>query len=294
MTSAFFRIALLASLALPAMAATPIDETRPLDPRGSVEISNVKGRIEVRVWDQPQVRIGGTLGEGVERLQVRGDHNKLEINVRYPRNARNTGPTMLVIDVPRQASLEVDSVAAAVDVSGVAGDELDVESVSGAVAVVGAPREAQVSSVSGSIRLNLNSRTVDVETVSGDISLRGRISGEIDVESVSGDIDIDTRGQRARRIETSSVSGDADVRAGLASGGSISAESVSGSIRVTVPAALSATVSGESFSGTLRAPGARIIKPKYGPGSSFEHRYGDGDGEIRMETFSGNAELRLE
>lgn len=294
MTSTLFRIALLASLALPAMAATPISETRPLDPRGSVEISNVKGRIEVRAWDQSQVRIGGSLGDGVERLQIEGDRNKLEIKVRYPRNARNTGPTTLVIDVPRQAVLEVDSVAATVEVTGIAGDELDIESVSGAVSVVGAPRTAEISSVSGNLRLNLNSRSVDIETVSGNVSLRGRIAGEIDAESVSGNIDIDTRGEPARRIKTNSVSGDAQVRASLASGGRISAESLSGSIRITAPAALSANVSGESFSGSLRAPGANIIKPKYGPGSSFEHRYGSGDGEIRMETFSGSAELRLE
>lgn len=294
MTSTLLRLALLASLALPAMAATPINESRPLDPRGSIEISNVKGHIEVRAWDQSEVRIGGSLGDGVERLQIEGDRNQLEVKVRYPRNARSVEPTTLVIDVPRQARVEVDSVASTVEVTGVAGETLDVESVSGAVTVVGAPRNAEISSVSGSVRLNLNSRTVDIETVSGNVSLRGRIAGEIDAETVSGDIDIDTRGELARRIETNSVSGGARIKAGLASGGRISAESVSGNIRISAPATLSANVSGESFSGSLRAPDANIIKPKYGPGSNFEHRYGSGDGEIRMETFSGNAELRLE
>ncbi len=294
MKTTIISLALLAALALPAIAATPIDETRPLDARGSIDISNVKGRIEVRAWDRNEVRIGGSLGDGVERLQIEGDRNNLEVKVRYPRNSRNTEPTTLVIDVPRHANVDIDSVAASVEVNGIAGDELDIESVSGSVVAVGAPRKASVSSVSGSLRLNLNSHSVDAETVSGGILLRGRIAGEIDAESVSGNIDIDTRGEHARRIETSSVSGDADIRSGLANGGRISAESVSGSIRIIAPAALSATVRGESFSGRLRAPDASIDKPKYGPGASFEHRYGSGDGEIRMETFSGNAELRLE
>ncbi len=294
MKTTIISLALLAAVALPAIAATPIDETRPLDARGSIDISNVKGRIEVRAWDRNEVRIGGSLGDGVERLQIEGDRNNLEVKVRYPRNSRNTEPTTLVIDVPRHANVDIDSVAASVEVNGIAGDELDIESVSGSVVAVGAPRKASVSSVSGSLRLNLNSHSVDAETVSGGILLRGRIAGEIDAESVSGNIDIDTRGEHARRIETSSVSGDADIRSGLANGGRISAESVSGSIRIIAPAALSATVRGESFSGRLRAPDASIDKPKYGPGASFEHRYGSGDGEIRMETFSGNAELRLE
>lgn len=294
MKTTIISLALLAALALPAIAATPINETRPLDARGSIDISNVKGRIEVRAWDRNEVRIGGSLGDGVERLQIEGDRNNLEVKVRYPRNSRNTEPTTLVIDVPRHANVDVDSVAASVEVNGIAGDELDIESVSGSVIAVGAPRKASVSSVSGNLRLNLNSHSVDAETVSGGISLRGRIAGEIDAESVSGNIDIDTRGEHARRIETSSVSGDADIRSGLANGGRISAESVSGSIRIIAPATLSANVRGESFSGRLRAPSASIDKPKYGPGASFEHRYGNGDGEIRMETFSGNAELRLE
>jgi hypothetical protein len=287
--------ALFATLAVAAPAlATPIDETRALDARGSIEISNVKGRIEVRAWDREEVRIAGTLGEGVERLQVEGDRRSLEVKVRYPRNSRNTGPTTLVLDVPRQANLSIDGVAVTIEVNGIAGDTLDIESVSGGVTAVGAPRRAKLSSVSGGLRLNLNSESVEAETVSGSIALRGRISGEVKAETVSGSIDIDTRGERVQRLETSSVSGSADLRAGLADGGRISAESVSGSIRVTAPRSLSANVRGESFSGRLTAPGASISRPKYGPGSSFEHRYGNGDGEIRIETFSGSAELRLE
>ena len=36
----------LASISLPAMAATPISQTRPLDARGRVEIENLKGKVE--------------------------------------------------------------------------------------------------------------------------------------------------------------------------------------------------------------------------------------------------------
>ncbi|MDH5833902.1 DUF4097 family beta strand repeat-containing protein [Luteimonas kalidii] len=287
--------ALLACLGTaPAFAATPIDETRPLDARGQLEVSNVKGRIEVRAWDREEVKITGSLGDGVERLQVEGDRKSLEVKVRYPRNSRNTEPTTLLLQVPRQVELEVDGVAVDIDVNGIAGRTLDIESVSGDVVAVGAPREADISSVSGNLQLNLNSDNVEVESVSGNIVLRGRIEGEISAETVSGDIRIDSRGESTRRLSTSSVSGSASYTGGLAPGGRISAESVSGDIRLALPAAVSARVSAESFSGDLRAPGVQIDKPKYGPGSSFEHTFGDGAGEIRMETFSGNAELVLE
>src|SRR5690606_12944650 len=91
---------LLALLPAAALASTPINETRPLDADGKVEISNVKGRIEVRTWDKPQARIGGSLGRGVEKLEIGDGGRSLKIKVRYPRNSRNTEPTSLVIDVP--------------------------------------------------------------------------------------------------------------------------------------------------------------------------------------------------
>ena len=50
MKPSLLTLALFACLAAPAAwAATPINETRPLDARGHVEIENVKGRIQVRV-----------------------------------------------------------------------------------------------------------------------------------------------------------------------------------------------------------------------------------------------------
>lgn len=286
--------ALLAGLAFQAQAAKPIDETRPLDARGSIEIENVKGRIEVRTWDKAEVHIGGSLGDGVERFSIEGSGDRLEIEVKYPNNSSGSEPTTLLLKVPTFANLSIDGVAVDIDVSGTAAREIEIDSVSGDVTVAGAPGTAEIQSVSGQLRLNLNSANVDVESVSGDIALRGRLSGEVDVETVSGNIDIDSRAERARRVQTSSVSGDAAINAGLADDGKVSAESVSGDIRVILPKSLSARVSGESFSGSLRAPDAQIDKPKYGPGSSFEHTYGQGRGEVRLETFSGDAELRLE
>ena len=287
---------LLATLPLAAPASTPINETRPLNADGKVEISNVKGRIEVRVWDKPEVHIGGSLGRGVDSFDIRGDRNELEIIVRYPRNTndRNSEPTNLVIDVPTLASLEIEGVAVEISVVGTAGRSLQIDSVSGDITVAGAPRKADIESVSGDLKLTLNSGDVEAQSVSGSITLRGRLDGEVDAEAVSGNITVDNRGERLRRLSTTTVSGNANLQVGLADGGSVKAESVSGDIKVVTPKSLSARVNAESFSGHLRAPGATIDKPQFGPGSSFEHRYGAGNGEIHMETFSGSAELLLQ
>jgi DUF4097 and DUF4098 domain-containing protein YvlB len=283
-----------------AWAATPINETRPLDPRGTVQIENLKGRIQVRTWDKHEVHVGGSLGKGVEKLVVEGDGSDLLIKVEYPRGRSGwrsndqTEPTDLIINVPVLAELQIESVSANVDVVGTAGESLSIDSVSGDVVVAGAPREADIESVSGDLTLTLNSRDVSASSVSGDLHLKGKLNGELDVETVSGNIEADSNGLKLRRIDASTVSGDVRVRAGLQDGGEVKAESVSGDLHLVMPKSLSANVSGETFSGDLDAPGATIERPKYGPGASFEHRYGSGNGLIRIETFSGDGELVLE
>jgi DUF4097 and DUF4098 domain-containing protein YvlB len=287
-------LALACIAAFPALAATPIDQSRPLDPRGRIEIDNLKGRVEVRAGDRPEVKITGSLGAGVEKFSVEGDERSLRIEVKYPNRARNTEPTMLVVQVPLQAELEVSTVSADIDVHGVAPRELSLESVSGDIFANGAPRRASVESVSGDLALTFNSSDVEASAVSGDLTLGGRLTGEVAVETVSGNMRVDSKGERLRRLSVETVSGDAELKVALLPDGEISMESVSGDLTLIVPRDLSAQVTGESFSGELSAPGAKIEREEYGPGSSFQTRFGAGKGDVRIETFSGDATLRLQ
>lgn len=295
-------LALAIVAALPigqSLAATPINETRPLDARGRVEIDNLKGRILVRACRCEQVTVTGSLGDGVEKLVVEGDRGHLVVRAQYPHRVGawsndRTGPTDLRLVVPLQADLDIESVSADIDVDGVAPGDLGVDTVSGDVVVAGAPGRADIQSVSGDLRLTLNTVEAKAETVSGELTLRGRLDGEVHVESVSGDIRLDTGGERLRRLSAGTVSGDADLRLGLADRGEAKVETVSGDLQLRLPGSLSARVSGETFSGDLVAPGATVKHEEFGPGASFEHRYGSGSGEIRLETFSGDARLTLD
>ena len=286
-------LALACLAALPALAGTPIDQTRPLDPRGRVEIENLKGRVEVRAWDRQEVKVTGTLGDGVEKFSMEGDRRTLRIEVKYPSRSGRTEPTVLIVQVPTLADLEIETVSADIDVHGIASRELSLESVSGDIVANGAPREARVESVSGDVRLVLNSSDVSVDTVSGELSLQGRLNGEVSMESVSGNLRLDSIGERLRSMSAGTVSGDMDLKLALQDGGEIRTESVSGDLLLRLPRDVSCEVSGESFSGELSAPGAKIQREEFGPGSSFHTRYGAGKGDVRIETFSGDATLRL-
>lgn len=285
-------------LAAAAFAQTPIDETRPLDARGRIDIDNMKGRIEVRAWDRDEVKISGTLGEGVEKLVIEGDRQHLVVHVRYPKGGGwgggdKAGPTELLLSVPRRADLEIESVSADVHVTGVAPSVLSINAVSGDVMAAAAPAKASIDTVSGDLALTLNSADVDVQSVSGDMVLRGRLNGDIDAETVSGNIEIAVNGERIRGLKANTVSGDVNIHTALAARGEIRLESVSGDLLLRLPKDVSAQARGESFSGDLKATGVTVEKRR-GPGSSFSTRYGDGSGEISLQTFSGGAEIRLE
>ena len=286
-------LVLACSIAMPVHAATPINQTRPLDAKGRVEIDNLKGRVEVRGWDRPEVKITGSLGNGVEKFIVEGDGKLLRIKAKYPSRSGRTESTTLILQVPLRADLEIDTVSADIDVHGMASRETSMASVSGDITANGAPGRAKVESVSGDITLTFNSGNVDVSTVSGDVVLNGRLKGKVSLETVAGDVRLDSKGEKLSSFRAGTVSGDIQARIALAGDGFVNMESVSGDLLLIMPADLSAEVSRESFSGDLKASGAKIERAEFGPGSSFQSRYGSGKGQIRLESFSGDAELRL-
>lgn len=294
----------IAMLAIaPAFAATPINQTRPLAADGSVHIENIKGRIIVRTWARAQVQVTGSLGRGVEKLEISGDGRSLDIRVKYPnsrggwnlwgRDDNRTEPTILEISLPQRASVDIDSVSADVDVQQVAGRKLEVASVSGDVVVTASsPGEARFENVSGDTALRITTGKVSAQSVSGDLKLSGGLSGEVDMESVSGNIELGAKA--LDRLEVSTVSGDATLRAGLSPGARVKAETLSGELHLHLPRNTGARVRAETFSGELSAPDVQVRREEHGPGKSLETRYGDGRGEIELESFSGDIAISFD
>lgn len=292
-------LALSLLLALPALAATPIDETRPLAADGSLRIENLKGDVVVRTWDRAQVHVTGSLGEGVEKLEIGPGGDRLEIEVKYPRNGggwfggNKSEPSRIEVRMPAGASLMVDVVSADVDVQGLAGSRLGVDSVSGQVRVrASQASEARFDLVSGDLDAELDSPEISVDTVSGDVRLNVRGGGELGVDTVSGDARL--RFDQVSRVVMDSVSGDLGLQTALAPSGRISADTVSGSVDLGLPADSSARLSVETFSGSISSPVGTVRKEKYGPGATLEARLGGGDGEVKLATFSGGVRVYFE
>ena len=136
-------------------ASTPINETRTVDPEGTVSISNIAGLIEVEGWDHAEVQVTGTLADDVERLdfEVNGSHTEIEVKIK--KDVKQHDGTNLRIKVPVASAVEAEGVSADISISGVRG-EVDAESVSGDVTITGAPSDLDAASVSGDVTVDLS------------------------------------------------------------------------------------------------------------------------------------------
>lgn len=302
MNARFLPLLLLIPIAVQA-AVKPIDERRSVDPDAHIELSNVRGLIKVEAWDQSEVEVGGYLGEGVEGLVIEGDVEHLSIRIEYPRGGNGgwfgwwggepAGDSELRVKVPRGASLEVESVSAEIEVVGVAGEEIGIESVSGSVKLDADPGVLEVETVSGAQRLRTTAREVRVETVSGSIEVAGEGPESLRAESVSGDVELRLAGV-AGTVSAETVSGDLQLSFAQPVDQRARAESMSGAVEIHLPRASSARLSASSFSGSIDSDAGEVERKAYGPGASLEHVLGNGEADISLESFSGRIRIHLD
>lgn len=284
-------VALLCLTTLPALAAPrPFSDHKAADPRGTVEIINVSGAVEVTAGDQAEVAVTGTIGERVERVDVTSAGTRVTVRVVLPSGnmSHHEGDANLKIQVPRHSALEVSLVSADLRVAGVDGDE-NLQTVSGDINGE-AGGSLQVSTVSGNVQLAApNARSTRVKTISGDASLNGG-AGEVSFESVSGDANLKLGALKHSHFET--VSGDLNIAGALEAGGQIDASSVSGDVHLMFAALPEADVDLQTLSGAIDSCfGPKPVEQQYGPGSRLSFRSGQGGGRIHVDTKSGDIGL---
>jgi hypothetical protein len=302
LASSLARTALLLAAACPALslAAAPrsIDEHRAVDPHAQVEVINVAGRVDVVGWDKPELAVSGTLGGGVERLDITTAGMRTTVRVvthglagiHFGWNPTAPDEARLVVHVPTGASLSTQLVSADLNVSGVGGNQ-EIQTVSGDV-VATVQRDVRVRTVSGDVKLTAGteSRLMEIQTVSGDLTVDGG-GGEVGINTVSGDGTLHLG--NATRFKVKTVSGDFNVGLALAADGRFDAESISGDLRVDFAGALPpAEYDLQTFSGDLETcTGRKGTREGFGPGNRLNFREGAGTARVRIDTKSGDVRL---
>ncbi len=278
-------------------AGTPISQTRAVNADARIDVSNIKGSVTVIGWDKAEVAISGMLGDGAKGLAVEGGADHLTIKVQPPDKLgwfswgadTRMGDTTLEVKVPKSAEMKIEVVSADVNLSGVAGRSLGVDSVSGKLRLDSTAEDIELDTVSGNIDLTGTADHAHLETVSGNIRARG-LGGQIKFDSVSGDIDAESGNYRELNVGT--VSGDISLHGQPVDNARVDVQTMSGDVHLFLPADAPTRLRASSFSGSIRTDFGTVKEPDHGPGSSLEARNGAGTGQVKIETFSGDIEIR--
>ena len=268
-----------------------IDRKVAADAGGEVVISNVSGTIDVRGWDRNEVQVTGTKGRGVERVDVDSSSGRTVVKVVLPRGSSHDGDADIEVSVPKGSSVEVAAVSADVTSHGVigtqrlksvsgevtadiSGNESEVSSVSGDVTVRGDGKaiSLRVKSVSGSLDLTNTAGRVDVVTVSGDARVHMGDTSEVRGRTTSGNLEVSGKLTRDGRVDVEGVSGDINLRLSAPGGLSLDIESFSGDIE-----------------GCLAHNVERVSK--YGPGVRLNVRTVEAGARVRAKTLSGDIDI---
>jgi DUF4097 and DUF4098 domain-containing protein YvlB len=280
-------ISLFAGTAL----AVDVDRTVDAAKDGHVEVSNISGAIEIEGWNQNKVEVTGTIGRDVKELIVERDGDEVLIKVKLPKGSSSASDADLHIKVPMDSSINVGTVSADIDVSGVNGEQ-SLHTVSGNVTTESKGEDVSAESVSGDVEVSGDNSDSEIEanTVSGDVTLR-RVSGEVVGESVSGSVEV--REGSVDRADLSTVNGEVNFEGELRDGGRLNIETVNGSVDVEFTGSVSARIDIETFNGGIRncfGPKAERTS-KYTPGLELEFTEGDGDGRVEISTMNGRVTL---
>jgi hypothetical protein len=289
------RIALCAAASLVAPwslghAGRAVHERRNADSQGEVEIVNVSGSVEVDAWNRSEVEVSGTMGEGVERIDVSGAGNRTSIHVlsRTAHGLNSDSEADLVIHVPAKSTVSATLVSADLKISGVMGD-LKVQTVSGNVKG-DTGGDIRATTVSGSVQLTARAaKAIEVRTISGDIRLNGG-GGEVDLTTVSGAATIEL--SEVTRARFKSVSGDVSATMTLVPDGKIESESVIGNVNLMFASEPDAEFDVQTLSGAIKnCFGPKPVDSRYGPGTRLEFRNAEGRARVRVSTKSGDVKL---
>ena len=285
------KIVLFSILLLPALPAVAeeIDRTIDAGAKGRVDIYNTAGSVKVEGWDTNKVRVTGRLGQEVDefKFERNGDTVTVEVKAKKGRSGGHNFSSDIVVQVPRDSSIEVATVSADIDVKGVRGEQ-ELQAVSGDIETQAFDRDIEAESVSGDIDVRGDGKAAecDLVSVSGDIFAEN-LGGSIDFESVSGDVVI--AGGSFDRVDAETVNGDIEFKGVLRKGGKFDAETVNGSVDIDFVGNVSAEFRIETFNGRIRncfGPEAQRVS-KYAPGWELNFTEGGGEGRVSVETLNG-------
>jgi DUF4097 and DUF4098 domain-containing protein YvlB len=220
-----------------------INRTYQLAPGARVEVSSIRGRVEIVNADTATAEV-----QIIRTARTRADleYHKIEVDqtgnslvvrgVQEPEQRRGQNIQVnheVILKLPRRIDLSVKSISGPLKVGDVDG-QTQVSSISGSANIGNVSGKLQVSSVSGSLEVGNVGADARVNSISGNLRL-GQVNGFLDVSSVSGALNATLVSLSPQGIHINSVSGSVEIGFNSEVNADFNAQGVSGEVFLDVP-----------------------------------------------------------
>jgi hypothetical protein len=219
-------------------------QTYPMSANGRIELENINGPVQIKVWDRNEVKVDAIKRAGSKpdlddvQIKIRSERDSLSIRTEYPRHnntwtRNNPGSVDYLLTVPRNVRLdEIKLVNGDLAIDGVAGD-VRASCVNGRLVASGLTGRTELSTVNGRLEATLDrlAAPVEVSSVNAEVrlTLPSDAKAEIEASTVSGSISNDfgihvakhswvghqlngELGGGGTRVKVSNVNGRIDIR----------------------------------------------------------------------------------
>jgi len=263
------------------------------------------GSLTVHAWDHNQVRARASDGLQIDLQRKTSDANaepaaQLALVIKNA-HSKDDGVCLpfgdIELDVPRLASVKLQTREASVTVSGVA--KVNVVTQGGTVRVQSATSEVSVRSIGGDISVNDSTAMIRLHSIGGSIDVDGvrphTTVDSLEAGTVGGDIML--RHVSHQNVRVNSVSGEVNFKSSLAPGGRFKFSSISGRLNLFLPTDSSFRISATLGRGALDTDfpfGSSSVDSRRNR-SSIQHLeavYGGGEALIDLSSLNGSIHLR--
>ena len=243
-----------------------------IGPRGRFVLNQPSGEISIKGVEGDTARVRSLDDRSLSEMfsiDTGDDHVELRGVDKFGLGilTRHGSGAEIAIEVPHGATVTIDTGSADIEASDLSG-------------------EKRFRSASGDVALSRLAGAIDVETVSGEIEIDGSAPLDLVAKSVSGDIDV--RVPSLRRLDMGTTSGDIQLDAQLSGEGPFAVRSISGDVEIVGRSSF--RVEAESITGDLSSdvaakresqPGRKVLIVGR-PGPTLKFRSVSGDFHVKQ------------
>ena len=289
-------LALAGALATPLRAQSrggtsdgPLIWAKAAGPTTPISIWAEGGTLRIIGWEHDSVVFRGRVPAGAPFFGGNAQNMKLGVFFGNQGTRRDTSDAERVLDlvvyVPKHSQLTVRAVSASIMGTNVSGA---FHSVSGSIQLRGVATTLDVESVSGSIDVDATASWTRASTGQGRVLVRGAVQ-DVNASTIDGAIDV--AAPSILRGRFASVNGDIRYAGAPARGALLEFSNHSGTVDFYMPRSVSGTFELSSVTGPIENGFSQVRPAADGP-HSLRLSLGRGDAQVTVRTFKGTIRLR--